>query len=397
MLDCDFLVIGAGIIGLSTAWELQQRFPQKKIWVIEKEAHEAFHQTGHNSGVIHAGIYYPPGSLKSDFCLRGNQAIKAFCNEFDIPFEQCGKLVVATNTSEQQRLQQLAIRAAHLDIDITLLDQHGLKQQEPNITGISAIFVPDSAIVNYRLICQKLVELIRHHNGHVIFNQTVEAIEEKTDNVAVKCKTKTFVAGKLIACAGLQSDRIVSMLGTQPSFSIVPFRGDYYQLPNKHNDQINHLIYPVPDPTLPFLGIHLTKMIDGSITVGPNAVLNFAREAYDSPMFNLKDSLDLLSFKGLYPLLYKHLSSALTEFTQAVWKPSYLAKVQSYYPQLTTSDLQPYPCGIRAQAVNKQGQLIDDFMFHQTTLSLVVCNAPSPAATSCFPIAQYIVDKLRYE
>ncbi|KJG02208.1 L-2-hydroxyglutarate oxidase [Photobacterium angustum] len=368
MLDCDFLVIGAGIIGLSTAWELQQRFPQKKIWVIEKEAHEAFHQTGHNSGVIHAGIYYTPGSLKSDFCLRGNQAIKAFCNEFDIPFEQCGKLVVATNPTEQQRLQQLVLRAAHLDINIPLLDQDALKQKEPNITGISAIF-----------------------------NQTVEAIEEKTDSIAIKCKTKTFLAGKLIACAGLQSDRIVSMLGTQPSFSIIPFRGDYYQLPNKHNDQINHLIYPVPDPSLPFLGIHLTKMIDGSITVGPNAVLNFAREAYDSPMFNLKDSLDLLSFKGLYPLLYKHLSSALTEFTQAVWKPSYLAKVQTYYPQLTLSDLQPYPCGIRAQAVSKKGQLIDDFMFHQTALSLVVCNAPSPAATSCFPIAQYIVDKLRYE
>ncbi|KJG17514.1 L-2-hydroxyglutarate oxidase [Photobacterium angustum] len=397
MLDCDFLVIGAGIIGLSTAWELQQRFPQKKIWVIEKEAHEAFHQTGHNSGVIHAGIYYTPGSLKSDFCLRGNQAIKAFCNEFDIPFEQCGKLVVATNPTEQQRLQQLVLRAAHLDINIPLLDQDALKQKEPNITGISAIFVPDSAIVNYHLICQKLVELIRQHNGHVIFNQTVEAIEEKTDSIAIKCKTKTFLAGKLIACAGLQSDRIVSMLGTQPSFSIIPFRGDYYQLPNKHNDQINHLIYPVPDPSLPFLGIHLTKMIDGSITVGPNAVLNFAREAYDSPMFNLKDSLDLLSFKGLYPLLYKHLSSALTEFTQAVWKPSYLAKVQTYYPQLTLSDLQPYPCGIRAQAVSKKGQLIDDFMFHQTALSLVVCNAPSPAATSCFPIAQYIVDKLRYE
>ncbi|MCG3883533.1 L-2-hydroxyglutarate oxidase [Photobacterium leiognathi] len=394
MLHCDFLIIGAGIIGLSTAWELQQRFPDKTVWVIEKESHEAFHQTGHNSGVIHAGIYYPPGSLKNEFCIQGNQAIKAFCRQYNIAFEQCGKLVVATTDQEQIRLENLAKRAQQLDIDIRVLDQQALKDKEPNINGLSAIWVPDSAIVNYRLICKKLVQLIEDNHGKVIFNQPITSIKEDNHKVAVQSPSQTIFTHKLIACAGLQSDRIVSMLGSKPQFAIVPFRGDYYQLPTEHNSKVNHLIYPVPDPNLPFLGIHLTKMIDGSITVGPNAVLNFARERYARPQFNLKDSLDLLCFKGLYPLLHTHFSSALFEFKQACWKPSYLAKVQQYYPQLQLDDLCPYPCGIRAQAVDKKGKLIDDFMFYQTSLSLVVCNAPSPAATSCFPIAKHIVDKL---
>ncbi len=317
MLHCDFLIIGAGIIGLSTAWELQQRFPDKTVWVIEKESHEAFHQTGHNSGVIHAGIYYPPGSLKSEFCIQGNQAIKAFCRQYNIAFEQCGKLVVATTAQEQTRLENLAKRAQQLDINISVLDQQALKEKEPNINGLSAIWVPDSAIVNYRLICKKLVQLIEDNHGKVIFNQPITSIKEDNHKVAVQSPSQTIFTHKLIACAGLQSDRIVSMLGSKPQFAIVPFRGDYYQLPTEHNSKINHLIYPVPDPNLPFLGIHLTKMIDGSITVGPNAVLNFARERYTRPQFNLKDSLDLLCFKGLYPLLHTHFSSALIEFKQA--------------------------------------------------------------------------------
>ncbi|WP_316247341.1 L-2-hydroxyglutarate oxidase [Photobacterium lucens] len=383
-----------GSLGSVLHGEIQQRFADKTVWVIEKEAHEAFHQTGHNSGVIHAGIYYPPGSLKSEFCIQGNQAIKAFCHQYDIAFEQCGKLVVATTPQEQIRLDNLAKRAQQLSIDIRVLNQHELQDKEPNINGLSAIWVPDSAIVNYRLICQKLVQLIENNHGKVIFNQPITSIKEESGKVIVNSSNHTFVAHQLIACAGLQSDRIVTMLGSKPSFAIVPFRGDYYQLPAAHNNNVNHLIYPVPDPELPFLGIHLTKMIDGSITVGPNAVLSFARERYTSPQFSLKDSLDLLCFKGLYPLLHKHFSSALTEFKQAYWKPAYLAKVQQYYPQLQLKDLYSYPCGIRAQAVDKNGKLIDDFMFYQTHLSLVVCNAPSPAATSCFPIAKHIVDKL---
>ncbi|WP_419238410.1 L-2-hydroxyglutarate oxidase [Photobacterium leiognathi subsp. mandapamensis] len=351
MLHCDFLIIGAGIIGLSTAWELQQRFPDKTVWVIEKESHEAFHQTGHNSGVIHAGIYYPPGSLKSEFCIQGNQAIKAFCRQYNIAFEQCGKLVVATTAQEQTRLENLAKRAQQLDINISVLDQQALKEKEPNINGLSAIWVPDSAIVNYRLICKKLVQLIEDNHGKVIFNQPITSIKEDKHKVTVQSPSQTIFTHKLIACAGLQSDRIVSMLGSKPQFAIVPFRGDYYQLPTEYNSKINHLIYPVPDP-------------------------------------------DLLCFKGLYPLLHTHFSSALIEFKQACWKPSYLAKVQQYYTQLQLDDLRPYPCGIRAQAVDKKGKLIDDFMFYQTPLSLVVCNAPSPAATSCFPIAKHIVDKL---
>ncbi|PSW05120.1 L-2-hydroxyglutarate oxidase [Photobacterium lipolyticum] len=394
MIHCDYLVIGAGIIGLSTAYELQKRQPECHVVVVEKEMAPGFHQTGHNSGVIHAGVYYTPGSLKAQFCRQGNIAIKQFCQQHHIPFGECGKLLVATTQIELKRMQDLAERAVLNDIEFKILDHAELVQKEPNITGLGALLIPATGIVDYRQICLKLVKLIKQAGGQVLFNHQVTYIDETHNGVTVVANDVTLRCNKLLACGGLMADRIVRLLGDEPEFQIIPFRGDYYQLPKVHNQLINHLIYPIPDPDLPFLGVHLTRMIDGSVTVGPNAVINFSREGYNKHSVHLKDCTEMFTFPGFRKVIHQHFRSALTELTNSLWKPAYLKQVQKYCPQLKLNDLQPYPPGIRAQAVDKKGRLIDDFLFHRTKRALVVCNAPSPAATSCFPIAGYIVDQL---
>jgi L-2-hydroxyglutarate oxidase len=394
MVHCDYLIIGAGIIGLSTAWELQKRYPDSQIIVVEKEMTPACHQTGHNSGVIHAGIYYTPGSLKSQFCCRGNIAIKQFCEEYQIPFDECGKLLVATSNAELERMEALGERAILNGIEFEVLDKQSLREREPNIEGLGAIYVPTTGIVNYKEICVKLVELIEQAGGQVLFEHQVTYLDESETGVTVITSNTTFHANSLIACGGLTADRLVRMLGDEPNFQIVPFRGDYYQLPKQHNNLIHHLIYPIPDPELPFLGVHLTRMIDGSVTVGPNAVVNFSREHYDKYHIHLKDCAEMITYPGFRKVVRKHFYSALIEFKNSMWKSGYLKLVQKYCPALHRNDLLPYPSGIRAQAVNQEGELIDDFLFHRTKHCLIVCNAPSPAATSCFPIADYIVDQL---
>lgn len=394
MVHCDYLIIGAGIIGLSTAWELQKRYPDSQIIVVEKEKTPACHQTGHNSGVIHAGIYYTPGSLKSQFCCLGNIAIKQFCEEYQIPFDECGKLLVATSNAELVRMEALGERAILNGIEFEVLDKQSLREREPNIEGLGAIYVPITGIVNYKEICVKLVDLIEQAGGQVRFDHHVTYLDESENGVTVITNSTTFHAKSLIACGGLTADRLVRMLGDEPNFQIVPFRGDYYQLPKQHNNLIRHLIYPIPDPELPFLGVHLTRMIDGSVTVGPNAVVNFSREHYGKYHIHLKDCAEMITYPGFRKVVHKHFYSALIEFKNSVWKSGYLKLVQKYCPTLHRNDLLPYPSGIRAQAVNQEGELIDDFLFHRTKHCLIVCNAPSPAATSCFPIADYIVEQL---
>ena len=394
MTDSDFLVVGAGILGLSTARELQYRHPGSRVRVLEKEDRPAFHQTGHNSGVIHAGVYYTPGSLKAQFCFEGNRAIKAFCREHDIAFDECGKLLVATSAVELERMQALIERSRQNGLTIEILDKAQLAEAEPNITGVGAIRVPSTGIVSYTAICQRLAELIEADGGVINYNSQVTGLGEDDSGVAVKCSGAAISAGKLIACGGVMADRLVRMLGGQPEFQIVPFRGDYYRLAARHNRIIRHLIYPIPDPALPFLGVHLTRMIDGSVTVGPNAVVNFSREGYSRFAFSLGDSLEMLTFPGFRRLLWAHFGTAVHELKNGLFKQGYLKEVQKYSPGLTVADLQAYPPGIRAQAVSAQGRLVDDFLFHRTGHCLVVCNAPSPAATSCFPIARHIVDQL---
>ncbi|EAR59895.1 hypothetical protein MED92_12341 [Oceanospirillum sp. MED92] len=379
---------------MSTAWQLQKKYPDKTVLVVEKESSAAQHQTGHNSGVIHAGVYYKPGSLKAKFCKAGNRATKAFCLEHDIPFDECGKLLVATNATELERMQGLIERCAENELEIEVLDQKQLTEREPNVTGVGAIFVPSTGIVSFTKITEKMGELVESQGGVVRFNTRVDKIEEFFDRVTLYTDKGRFHGRYLISCAGLQSDRIVKMLGLEPDFRIIPFRGEYYLLSAKHNQIVNHLIYPFPDPDLPFLGVHLTRMIDGTVTVGPNAVLAFKREGYRKTDISIKDSLEMLAYPGMIKLLLRHFKASMAELKNSISKSGYLKLVQKYCPTLDSEDMQPYPAGIRAQAVSENGDIVDDFLFMSTSRSLAVCNAPSPAATSAIPIGEHIVEKL---
>ncbi|MAA71607.1 MAG: L-2-hydroxyglutarate oxidase [Bermanella sp.] len=394
----DYVIIGGGIVGVSTAWQLQQRFPQKRIAIVEKESQFACHQTGHNSGVIHAGVYYQPGSLKAKFCKEGVQATIEFCKDNDIHYEQCGKLLVATNALEQERMLALFERCTENGIDAQLLDQTQLKQREPNITGVGGIFVKQTGIVNYQQVTTKMAEKFQQLGGTILLNHEVIGLVEDANGVTIQVshngENLVLESDFLVACSGLMADRTTKMLGIKTDFQIIPFRGEYYRLSPQHNHIVNHLIYPIPDPDLPFLGVHLTRMIDGSVTVGPNAVQGWKREGYGRINISLKDILDMIRFKGFWRVLNNNLKVGLVETFNSWWKPGYLKTVQKYCPSLKLRDLQPYPAGIRAQAVMKDGSMVHDFLFAQSPRSLHVCNAPSPAATSALPIGAYICEKI---
>ena len=394
----DYIIIGGGIVGISTAWQLKQRFPEKNILLLEKESVYSGHQTGHNSGVIHAGVYYAPGSLKSKFCKAGVTATMAFCDENDVLYERCGKLLVATNELEVERMHALFERCQENEIDVELVWAKQLKSREPNIVGLGGIFVKDTAIVNFQEVTTKMVDRFIEVGGDARLNHKVVGLSESADDVSVVAlhngKKVTFKGRFLIACTGLMADRTTRMLGIPTNFRIIPFRGEYYQLAAKYNQIVNHLIYPIPDPDLPFLGVHLTRMIDGTVTVGPNAVLGWKREGYGRININIRDVWDMVTFGGFWRVLKSHIKSGLMETKNSLWKPGYLKLVQKYCPQLQVSDLRPYPSGVRAQAVMKDGSLVHDFLFAESPRSLHVCNAPSPAATSAIPIGGYICDKV---
>ena len=390
----DYIIIGGGIVGVSTAWQLQQRYPDKKVLLLEKESEFATHQTGHNSGVIHAGVYYEAGSLKAKFCRAGVDATINFCQQHNIPFNQCGKLLVATNELEVKRMEALYQRCQKNNIEVELLDKQQLKAQEPNITGLGAILVKSTGIVDYQLITIKMAQEFQSLGGEYRLNTKVTQLKEKAEEIRVSTSEGEFSSRYLITCSGLMADRVVKMLAIKVDFQIVPFRGEYYQLPANKNSIVNHLIYPIPDPTLPFLGVHLTRMIDGSVTVGPNAVLGFKREGYGKININFRDIKEMVMFAGFWKVLWKNLSSGITEFKNSLFKNGYLTLVQKYCPSIELSDLKSYPAGIRAQAVMNDGSLVHDFLFANSKRTINVCNAPSPAATSAIPIGGYIVDKV---
>ena len=390
----DYIIIGGGIVGVSTAWQLQQRYPDKKVLLLEKESEFATHQTGHNSGVIHAGVYYEPGSLKAKFCRAGVDATINFCQQHNIPFNQCGKLLVATNELEVKRMEALYQRCQKNNIEVELLDQQQLKIQEPNITGLGAILVRSTGIVDYQLITIKMAQEFQSLGGEYRLNTKVTQLKETAEEIRVNTSDGEFSSRYLITCSGLMADRVVKMLAIKVDFQIVPFRGEYYQLPANKNGIVNHLIYPIPDPTLPFLGVHLTRMIDGSVTVGPNAVLGFKREGYGKININFRDIKEMVMFAGFWKVLWKNLSSGITEFKNSLFKNGYLTLVRKYCPSIELSDLKSYPAGIRAQAVMNDGSLVHDFLFANSERTINVCNAPSPAATSAIPIGGYIVDKV---
>ncbi|MGB5120367.1 MAG: L-2-hydroxyglutarate oxidase [Vibrio fluvialis] len=394
----DYVIVGGGIVGVSTAWQLKQQYPDKSILLVEKEAGFSSHQTGHNSGVIHAGVYYAPGSLKADFCKRGVERTLSFCAKHDIPVENCGKLLVATNEVEFERMQALFERCLQNELDVELLDAAQLKLAEPNITGLGAIYVKATSIVNYRLVTEKMAEEFKASGGEVCLSTEVVGLNETEQEISVQCRYKgspiTFHSQFLVSCSGLMADRMTKMLGLETDFQIIPYRGEYYRLAPKHNQVVKHLIYPIPDPELPFLGVHLTRMIDGSVTVGPNAVQGFKREGYGKVNISVRDVWEMLSFSGFWKVTAKNLKTGLVEMKNSLWKPGYLQLVRKYCPSIELADLQPYPAGIRAQAVLSDGTLVHDFLFAESPRSLHVCNAPSPAATSAMPIGEYICQKI---
>ena len=389
----DFIIVGGGIVGVSTALSLIKKHPSKKILLLEKEESFATHQTGHNSGVIHAGVYFEPGSLKAEFCREGLKETIKFCTAHKIPFNQCGKLLVATNDLELERMKKLFERCKANQIDVEILDQKKLNETEPNIVGIGAILVKSTGIVDYKLITKKMSEQFESLGGEFLLNTEVINLKEDKERIQVITSSETISSEYLICCAGLMADRVAKLLDIKIDFQIIPFRGEYYKLKDKHNSLVKHLIYPIPDPNLPFLGVHLTKMIDGSITVGPNAVLGFKREGYKRLNFSIRDSIQFLSFKGFHKVIKKNLKSGLYEMKNSIFKRGYLKEVQKYSPQINLKDLQPYPAGIRAQAVLEDGTLVHDFLFAESKRSIHVCNAPSPAATSAIPIGKYITEK----
>ncbi|WP_367989587.1 L-2-hydroxyglutarate oxidase [Vibrio sp. NTOU-M3] len=394
----DYIIVGGGIVGVSTAWQLKQQFPDKSILLIEKESGFAQHQTGHNSGVIHAGVYYAPGSLKAEFCKRGVDATLTFCAKHQIPVENCGKLLVATNAVEVERMEALYQRCQENEIEVELLDQAQLKLAEPNVTGLGAIYVKATSIVDYRLVTEKMAQEFSQSGGSVSLRTEVVAVNELEDEVQLTCvsdgQSMQLNARFLVTCSGLMADRMTKMLGLKTDFQIIPYRGEYYRLDARHNKVVNHLIYPIPDPDLPFLGVHLTRMIDGSVTVGPNAVQGWKREGYGRINISLKDCWQMVNFPGFWKVTGKHFKTGLMEMKNSWWKAGYLKLVNKYCPSITVSDLKPYPAGIRAQAVLQDGTLVHDFLFAESPRSLHVCNAPSPAATSAIPIGEYICNKI---
>ncbi|MFC3853807.1 L-2-hydroxyglutarate oxidase [Salinispirillum marinum] len=391
----DVIIIGGGILGLSTAMQWQAEFPDHRLLLLEKEPRPAQHQTGHNSGVIHAGVYYTPGSLKARFCVEGNKATKAFCQANDVAYDECGKLLVATNDIELTRMQALWDRTASNGVERHWVSADELKEREPNITGVGGIFVPSSGIVDYRAVAEAMARRFLAGGGTIQYQAEVTGLLESANDVVVNSTQGDFTGRYLVTCAGLMADRIVRMLGLTTTFTICPFRGEYYRLAPQHNRIVNHLIYPIPDPSMPFLGVHLTRMIDGSVTVGPNAVLAWKREGYRKTDVSLRDTFQQLAHSGVRKVLRQHLRSGLVELKNSMYKRGYLEEVRKYCPSLTLDDLTPYPAGVRAQAVSNEGKLLDDFLFMNTKRTVNVCNAPSPAATAALPIGQHIVAQLK--
>ncbi len=390
MADFDLAVIGGGIVGLSTAMQMTERFPGLSVAVLEKEPALARHQTGRNSGVIHAGVYYQPGSLKAQFCREGVEATIGFCREHAIPYEQCGKLLVATEPEELPRMEALYERARTNGLDVERLDQAEIARREPHIRSIGGFLVKTTGIVDYARIARTMANVVADRGGAILTSSEVARIEETPEGVTLEVGKDRIRARHLIAAAGLQADRIARMCGVETDFRIVPFRGEYYRLGPDKNAIVNHLIYPIPDPALPFLGVHLTKMIGGYVTVGPNAVLAFAREGYGFGTANVRDLREMATFPGFRKVIRDNLKSGIAEMANSLVKSRYLALCQRYCPELTMGDLSPYRPGVRAQAVLADGTMVHDFLIGETERTIHVLNAPSPAATSSIPIGRHI-------
>ncbi|MDW0117481.1 L-2-hydroxyglutarate oxidase [Sporosarcina thermotolerans] len=390
----DFAIVGGGIVGLSTGMALTKRYPGAKIVMIEKEKDWAHHQTGNNSGVIHSGIYYKPGSFKAKFAREGNESMVEFCKEHGIAYDVCGKVIVATEQKEIPLMENLYKRGLENDLDVVRISKEELKEIEPHVNGLGAVRVPICGIADYKGVARKFADIVQEGGGEFRLETKVENVVEKTDGVTIETNRGTINARFLINCAGLQSDRVAKMTGMKTGMKIVPFRGEYYELtPEKHH-LVKHLIYPVPNPDFPFLGVHFTRMINGGVHAGPNAVLAFKREGYNKTDINVKDLAEVLTYPGFWKMAMPNMKEGMKEYVRSFSKKAFLHSLQRLIPELTEKDIVPTHAGVRAQALMQDGSMVDDFAIFAGTNSLHVCNAPSPAATASIQIGNAVVDRI---
>ena len=390
-MKSDIVVIGAGIVGLATAYHLQKASPQSSIVVIDKESQVSAHQTGHNSGVIHSGLYYKPGSLKAINCIRGYHLLLEFCRQYEVPFEICGKVVVATSPEEVPYLDKLFERGlANGLTGIRKIGLAELKEKEPYAAGVSAIYVPQTGIIDYAKVCKRLAEQLEKGNCRILLNQKVENLVLKQHQNMVITSKQEIETGLVINCAGLYSDRIARLTHPELQIKIIPFRGEYYKLKEERKHLVKNLIYPVPDPNFPFLGVHFTRMIEGGVEAGPNAVLAFAREGYTKSDINLTELVDSLLWPGFQKVARKYWRTGMGEMYRSFSKSAFTKALQKLMPEIQMDDLVPGGSGVRAQACDKDGGLLDDFQILETGSVINVVNAPSPAATSSLAIGEAI-------
>ena len=391
----DILIIGGGIVGLATAWRLLQQRPSLKVTLLEKETRVAQHQTGHNSGVLHSGIYYRPGSLRAKNCRDGRQAMVEFCREEGIPHEICGKVIVATSDAEIPQLLKIYERGIANGVKCELIDLPRLRSLEPAINGVRALHVPEAGIVDYKQVAIRLSEKIEQAGGNIWTGAEVVGVEARESEVVVRTRDgREFHSRVLVTCAGLQADRVGTMAGCHPTSRIVPFRGEYFELKHDAKHLCRNLIYPVPDPEFPFLGVHFTRMIRGGVECGPNAVLAFRREGYSKLDFSMGDLTETLLNPGFRKLAWKHWRSGAAEMWRSWNKSAFVAALQKLIPAVTSDMLIPAPAGVRAQALNPDGSLVDDFLILDGPRVVSVQNAPSPAATASLNIGQLIGERV---
>ena len=389
----DIGIVGAGIVGLSTAFQLLQSFPHLSVAVFEKESEIAAHQTGHNSGVIHSGIYYRPESLKAKLCVAGASAMASFCAQHDLPYEICGKLIVATEQSQMNSLMELQRRAAANNVPgVRLLNRGEIRDFEPHATGLAALHVPTAGITSYAAVGRKYAELATAKGAEIITNAEVLRITASISGFALQTAAGTAQVNFLINCAGLQADRVALLAGAKADLQVIPFRGEYYELAPQKRSLIRSLIYPVADPRFPFLGVHFTRRVTGEVEAGPNAVLAFKREGYRKTDFSIADSLKAASYGGFWKMAGRYWQTGMHEMWRSFSKSSFVAALQRLVPEIQPDDLVPAGSGVRAQAVGPDGALLDDFFFLPHGKALHVCNVPSPAATASLMIGKKIVE-----
>jgi L-2-hydroxyglutarate oxidase LhgO len=390
--DFDVVVIGGGIVGLASAYKIGRGHPGIRIAVLEKEDKLAFHQTGHNSGVIHSGLYYEPGSNKAKTCVKGRKELITFAKEHNIPYKITGKIIVATQESELANLEQIFHNGVENNIEgIEKIGPEEIKEIEPFCRGIAGIRVPCTGIIDFTAVAEKLGQLIEENEGNkVLTSQKVTGFDKHDFYTSVVTSQGTVDTRYIINCAGLQCERIAKMDGVETKMKIVPFRGDYYELTEQAKEKVKGLIYPVPNLAFPFLGVHFTRKIDGSVECGPNAVFSFKREGYRKTDFSVRDSWDALSYAGLWKMFLKHWKYGLGEYARAFCKQLFFRQLQRLIPTLGIDDIKPGKTGVRAQAVASNGELIDDFVVERSGNSIHVLNAPSPAATAALDIGDYI-------